>query len=326
MSSEANFQSLQEEASKAVNGFVYRRALPSSSHDVRLEVHHAGGRRRIRVKGTHPRPSGKLRQTRSLIANFDTDDQALKVELLDTRLSTMFSALVDDFLSALTSLGDRVDAIEVLLDRMALWSRLFEEAAFDGLSGEEQRGLFCELLLLKELFLPSLDSQAAIEAWKAPTGNTKDFVHGLVAVEVKSRFRKGGTRVRISSETQLECLAGDLFLAVYSLDTDGTSGQSLPVLVDELRTAVSGSGVALTRFDDLLIQAGYLDIHKDAYAQPHYTASLSLYDVQNGFPRILPSDLLAGVSHAAYDLELTNCASFAVGPDRLVALLGEARG
>ena len=326
MNSEASFQSLHEEALKATDGFVYRRALPLSSYDIRLEVGHVGGRHRIRVKGANPAPSGKLKQTRSLSAAYDTEDQSLKVELLDSRLSALFSALIDDFLSALTALGGPVDAIQVLLDRMALWSRLFEEAAFDGLTGEEQRGLFCELLMLKDLLLPALGSPVAVASWKAPAGNTKDCIHGLVAVEVKSRFRKGNTRIRISSETQLECPAGDLFLAVYSLDTDGTSGQSLSVLVDALRVVVADSGVALTRFDDLLIQAGYLDIHKTCYEEPQYTASLSLYSVQAGFPRILPTDLLAGVNHVSYDIELSNCAQFAVGSERLVTLVGGVVG
>lgn len=301
----------------------YRRVVPESPFDVRLEVAYPSSNRRLTVQTNTAPDSKAIRQTRGFATAYAPDDQLFRVELQDTRLSPLFSALVDNFLSALLEADPSADSASVLLDRMSLWRRLFEEMAFDGLSPDAQRGLFAELQFMSEMLLTTLAPTLAVSAWKAPTRTSKDFAHNSVAIEVKSRLKKGPSKVRISSENQLDEAGHNLFLAVIVLDPESGGGESLPELVKRLRMQLAVSGVAMTTFDDQLIRAGYLDIHCQHYEGTRYVPSTALFRIAPGFPRVVPSDLPPGVSHINYDLDLISAASFAVGPTVLTDALRE---
>jgi hypothetical protein len=230
---------------------------------------------------------------------------------------------VDNFLAALREANPSADPASVLLNRMSLWQRLFEEMTIDGLSLEAQRGLFAELQFLSGTLLLELSPVEAVSAWQAPTRKSKDFAHNSVAIEVKSRLKKGAAKVRISSENQLDEAGYDLFLAVTALDPETGGGESLPELVDRLRQYLTVSGIAMTMFDDQLIGAGYLDIHRPKYEGTSYVPVTTLFKVAAGFPRVLPIDLPAGVSHINYDLDLATAASFVVSPSVLADALRE---
>ena len=323
MSTESIFAVLAEDVANDRTS-KYRRVIPESPFDVRLEVAHPSGNRRLVVRTTTRPIPGIDMQTRGFVTTCSATDGLFRVELQDARLKPLFAALVDNFLAALSEASPSADPVSVLLDRMALWQRLFEEQAFDGLSPEAQRGLYAELRFLLDTVLPSLVPAVAVAAWQAPNRTSKDFVHGTVAIEVKSRFKKGPPKVRISSENQLDEAGYRLFLAVITLDPEAQGGESLPELVDRLRQDLMSFGVAMTTFDDQLIRAGYLEIHRSHYESAHYVPSSLLFQIQNGFPRIVSSDLPPGITHTAYDLELVAVTQFLISVGVLQEALRDA--
>lgn len=307
------FDELERDSAGAQEGQLYRRLLPQSPFDVRVELVVANRSRRFVVAGRSASPPASVAEMRGLFVAFDTGRSSLVVELLEPRLNQLFSALVADLTALLQAASAISDPVAIVLERLALWRRLFSDSVLEGLTLEQQRGLFCELLCLKEEFIPALGASRAVSSWLAPFGSARDFKIGPIAVEVKSRFRKGNTSVRISSEEQLASDDHSLFLLVYALDSG--QGESLNQLVDACMMSLGDAPAVQLQFSDALVRWGYLDVHRMKYDQPLYTATVACFDVSEGFPRITPEDLRPGVLRVAYDVDLAACMQFSVAAD-----------
>lgn len=119
--------------------------------------------------------------------------------------------------------------------------------------------------------------------------------------------------LRVVSERQLDDTGVEkLFLFHLSLDTHLDAGQTLPVLIDEIREALRGTGAAPI-FEERLFEAGYLDAHRHVYENPGYTMRESnFFLVANGFPRIVEADLRRGVGDVHYSVAVAECKHFLV--------------
>jgi hypothetical protein len=324
LSIQALFEELDRDTANLLGGHLYRRLLPESRFDVRIEVRATDKHHRFVVGDAKGHYSQAVTDMKGLSVLMDEHEHLLVVELVEPRLSQLFTALVEDLLHSLRNLPPEGDPAEAVLDRLALWRRLFSDSQLDGLTSEEQRGLFCELCCLRDFALQALDASSAVASWVAPNNSSQDFRSAQTAIEVKSRFRKGNTRVRISSEEQLEHKDKPLFLVVYALDTG--EGLSLNEMVDSLVDRLSPSTAAHLAFRDSLIRYGYLQIHRDRYAGPRYKASPACYRVAEDFPRIVRIDLRAGVTRVAYDIDLSTCVPFVVPTEDVIASLGGRHG
>ena len=318
------FQELILDASLPNAGIVYRRILPNSPFDVRLEIRATDRQKKFIVSaGGHALPES-IADMRGLRVVIDVAGQHLIVELADDRLCELYYGLLEDLILVLNRSKPESSPVATVVERLTLWRRLFSESVNDGLSPEEQRGLFCELICLRDVILKRLTPSDSVAMWKSPLRASQDFFNESVAIEVKSRFRKGNSHVRISSENQLVCGPRRLFLAIYALDSG--AGCSLNALVAEISEVLSEAPAAQIAFSDALIRYGYLDIHRSRYDQPAFTANPSFFEVKTGFPRIQPESLDTGVINVAYDLELVACVPFGVGQDDVLSSLGEIVG
>jgi Putative PD-(D/E)XK family member, (DUF4420) len=132
-------------------------------------------------------------------------------------------------------------------------------------------------------------------------------------VEVKSTSGIGQS-IPITNIRQLDGTGVEaLFLLHILLDSRQGGIQSLPELVEEIRrTLRSNSEIAASAFDERLIDAGYLDLHRDRYGRTKYTLrSHRFFRVTSGFPRILETDLATGVGDVRYSIESASCQPFA---------------
>jgi hypothetical protein len=312
------------EVSRPNAGIVYRRVLPNSPFDVRIEIRATDRRKRFTISAIGHALPESIADMRGLSVTVDTAGQNLTLDLADDRLSELYYGLLEDLLTVLDRSKPGSSPVATVVERLTLWRRLFSESANDGLSPEEQRGLFCELICLRDVILKRLPPSDSVAMWKSPLRASQDFFNESVAIEVKSRFRKGNTHVRISSENQLVRGPRRLFLAVYALDSG--SGCSLNALVAEILEVLSEAPVAQIAFADSLIRYGYIEVHRSRYDQTTYTASPSFFEVKEGFPMILPEALDQGVINVAYDLELVACVPFGTSHDEVLSSLGGIDG
>lgn len=224
----------------------------------------------------------------------------------------LFRHLCDDIVDACRSkVGDQA-FLASTIRRAWKWHSLLRGGANQRLSPQEQQGLIGELLFLERL-IRHLTPKAAIEAWRGPLDEPKDFVFSDRAVEVKARH-VGKDAVKISSEHQLQVIEGQqLSLAVVALSpsiAEAPGGISLDSLVQHVREAVITLDPSADEgFDARLLSAGYSADHdySDTWWLPVAT---SAYAVDEGFPRIEATGLPEGVSLVTYWLRLDLCAPF----------------
>lgn len=171
----------------------------------------------------------------------------------------------------------------------------------------------------------------AIVGWQGPLGSTHDFDFGGRCVEVKSWATPLRPAFSVANLFQLDETRVDLLLLFHVVldPTGGTDGETLPELIDRIRTHTGGEDpAALGRLDELLIRTGYLDAQAALYANRRFrVARTGWFRVAGDFPRIRPVDVRNGVVSATCQISLDACAPFALnGQEALQLLDGNRHG
>ena len=226
------------------------------------------------------------------------------LELVDDKLSDLFTALCVEVADRISAAPDRAVAVlrKVLEDWRALLAGTREILGPSALAG-----LFGELHLLRALV--ARDPGAAA-FWTGPSGSAQDFHHGPAAVEVKTTLSPEGRAVRVHGVDQLDVVEpGRLLLHWSRVRSD--QGESVPDLVDEVLAHTDDAG----GFRALLRLAGYQETDREIYARRRFEVLESrTYEVGPGFPRIVPAGLggdavLAGVGPVEYTVDLDAAAA-----------------
>ena len=99
-----------------------------------------------------------------------------------------------------------------------------------------------------------------------------------------------------------------------------------PHIVADLRNVGAGHSEA-GRFEDRLLQSGYLDIHEPLYRRTGYAVRrTSFFHVEHGFPRITEKDLVDGIGAVRYSLAIDACRDYEVSEAFLIERLQAERG
>lgn len=224
----------------------------------------------------------------------------------------LFQHLCEDIVRASRDKVGHQAFLATTIRRAWKWHSLLRGGGRQRLSAEEQQGLIGELLFLERL-ASELTPKAALEAWRGPLDEPKDFAFADRAVEVKARHM-GKDAVKISSESQLQVIDGQaLFLAVVGLapaTADMADAVSLDSLVERVRTSIATVDPSAEEgFEARLLSAGYSpdEGYDDAWWKPMTTDA---YAVLGDFPRLEASALPVGISNVTYWLALDRCAPF----------------
>lgn len=153
-----------------------------------------------------------------------------------------------------------------------------------GLNDEQQRGLFGELLVLRQL-VDACGRATAVESWHGPSAEEHDFFLAGLHLEVKTTAAERRKHM-ISGVSQLTQSPGTPLWLVSLQITAGVEGAglSLPALIAAARADLGDERI---EFDRRLEGMGWDDLHADLYpsvwqlrTQPH------AYMVDGVFPRI----------------------------------------
>jgi hypothetical protein len=322
------WEELEALAAPGSVGRFKRRIHPESSLDLFIGVAKPANQRLMMmlaseesVAGVERLPSSQGVEARVVRPGEDGRDLNLELALTDPRFTDIFSVLVLDIVDAAAAISDERMAVSEVVERLRRWQRFLEESGLQGLSPERQRGLFAELSVLRDL-LQTLDPSDVIQAWTGPDNTPHDFQFGPCAIEVKETAGKQHQLLKIASERQLDDVGVDaLYLIHLSLDVHRNAGETLPSLVDDLRSRLGGTVVAQT-FETKLVEAGYLEHQRGLYEESGYTSrESSIFRVGEGFPRITERDLVPGVGDIRYSVAVAECKHFAVGREELIELV-----
>lgn len=178
------------------------------------------------------------------------------------------------------------------------------------LSMSEQIGLFGELWVLSNIFLPTLGSRACY-LWSGPESERHDFVGQGVHVEVKTTT-KSEPRHEISRLDQLRAPLGKRLLMVSVMLEKSLGGdETLADRIDDVREKLGTDGRALDVFDSRLATLGWQEGLRQTGDLLKFTVrSVHVFEVGGTFPR-LPDDYVAppGVTSIKYTINVASLPS-----------------
>lgn len=311
-----------------VAGGIDARRIPNCRHDFFWIVSansEPGLLLRLEPGTTEARPLPKMRNL-DIAYREVAGRPSLALLLKDGEQRELFASLCDDIVRAGEAAAENQDALNRAIRRTLRWHHLLRGGKSGQLTLEEQRGLIGELQYLTHL-IDLVGPRAAIEAWKGPSGASKDFELDGCLVEVKARRGAAKPFVQISSEDQLADVTGSqLFLVVSPVDAVvKPNGKTLTDHVTELdKLFAVADPDACALWEEAIGETGF-DFDDD-YSDRRWVIGKSLYfEVIEGFPRVsLP--LVAGVSGVRYSIGLDACAPFSVEADVLDQLIVERNG
>lgn len=216
----------------------------------------------------------------------------------------LFEGLCRTLAIALSHASDSVSSLSIALAHLHRWRAFLSGRGSKHLSAEEVRGLFAELVFLRELLERKPSMKQAVDAWLGPERSHQDFIFENTAVEVKSLSGTERSAVRISSEDQLESLNDNLFLRIYRLSAlpDAPQALSLNQIVTIIREHVADAD-ALEAFDRKLVAHGYAPLSE--YDEPRFAVSeMRSFKIEAGFPCLIRSTVPAGIAKVSYDIQL----------------------
>lgn len=250
----------------------------------------------------------------------------LVLTLTEHRYLEVFESLAEDVAHIVSTTPNEGKGVRAFLARLRIWQEFMKRHGMKGMSLEEQTGLFSELAFMCNLMLPRFSAHDCVTCWKGPIGGLHDFVASEISLEIKGTTFMPARTFKVSHLAQLdETQVNRLILCHYAWSLSETKGTSLPELVGNLRNKLGQEDTtAMDRFNDLLMQAGYLDSQAHLYQQRHYQqVHESFFEVSEGFPRLRVSDIPPGVADCSYLVELAACQPWSLESERLFQLFSE---
>jgi hypothetical protein len=220
----------------------------------------------------------------------------------------LFGLLCRDLLAYTAQAQTQPECFEMLCIRLLKWQRLLSKGGPRFLDAHEIRGLFAELTFLQSELLPRFGPES-VQSWKGPSGFPQDFAADNKIFEIKSHLVGAPQSIRIASPTQLWVDSAVLYLCVYHLAEVSSGGKSLGSLVDDITSALGAHAVANEEFEEKLSSLGYLDL-PDYRTNTFIVVKQEAFSVVDGFPRIVPSGLIAGIQDVTYAIQLSALSPF----------------
>ncbi|WP_392566808.1 PD-(D/E)XK motif protein [Utexia brackfieldae] len=239
-----------------------------------------------------------------------TGNQALVLTLGKHIDQDLFYHLCQTLIQALNEVLDPLVGLSVALSQIKRWKIFMASANAKILSPEEIRGLFAELIFLKQMIKKTKSEYIACESWQGPETLHQDFIFFDTAVEIKSLSGREKNTIRISSENQLESVNNNLFLKVFRLINMPESEQScsLNSLVKHIQDSFTDSE-ALELFYNKLAKLGYITL--PAYDTAKFiVADEQTYRLEDHFPKLVRTQLLPGIVNVNYEIKLEAITSY----------------
>lgn len=247
-----------------------------------------------------------------LEGNLHPNKNTLVFKLVNVLHKDIFAVLCEDLITNIATENDEKGLIKTLLNRFEKWKSLFTKLAQQGLTPEQQRGLFGELYFLRKYLAIQPNFSQAINAWVGTSKEVRDFQYNNWALEVKTTVGNNHQKVHISSERQLDnSHLQDLFLYHISLEQAQESGETLNQIISSINAVLETDLVNKNRFKAKLYEVGYFEQQEALYAGIGYHIRQdNFYKVENEFPRIQEGEIRSGVGDVKYSIILSQCQDY----------------
>jgi hypothetical protein len=241
--------------------------------------------------------------------------------LQEPALTDVFSLFVDDLLQHLVITQTPEEAASIVYMRFEHWQQLFARVASDVIGLESQRGLFGELIVLKELLDRHADAPQIWDCWRGPFSANHDFSMSGTAMEVKASAASLPV-MRISSEVQLDLVGWhQVVLCLVHLNEVRGGSQTLTELIHALLERSSRVPSVDLAFRSKLLKVGVDASHYELFTELGYSVrSIQCFNVTQDFPAIRRSDLSNAIGKVTYELHPAGCATYGMALEDAMAL------
>lgn len=253
-----------------------------------------------------PRREIKLKGIEIKLDNSSTPNQLILL-LKEMRDWELFLVLCNDLITVMKEHDQ--DIIAKVMKRLERWQKLLQRTALKVMTKEEQMGLFSELKILRDYFIPIYGYSGSLRSWVGALGDKQDFLLGNLAVEVKSFRITSGNSVWISSKEQLNSEKNPLYLFACALNEVGD--ETIADLIQSISAQIETESL-LNEFTDKVERYGYIqEIQKDSLAK-FCLEEVNGYEVRKGFPKININHVSPLIKNMKYNIDLSGCSQFKV--------------
>lgn len=302
------------EKDNSTTGLLLRRCSPSVLPDVFIGLRRSEKLRCIalKIKNTttiNLTRYSNLKDIRPELMPDERDNSKayLLILLKNSQHEDVFATLCEDLINGIAEIHGEEKVVKELLNRLEIWKSLFDKASSEGLTPEEQRGLYGELYFLNKWITNTSDCSKCIQSWLGSEKAIRDFQFSDWALEVKTTHGNNHQKIQINSERQLDTAnLSTLLLLHLSLEAQQQNGQTLNQLVNAVIEVLSTDIVSQTQFRSKLLHAGYFNHHRLLYDNTGYhIRQVNYYLVSKDFPRIEEKDIRKGVGDVKYSIILS---------------------
>ena len=302
------------------NGFTHKRVNGVHPHDF-FWGRDIEGRYVFRFMGQFPADLADSAPKMSgvKIVGGQEDERSHLSLILDTPDNReIFYYLCLSILHATEKMEDEPDSAiaKIVLIHLARWQKLLKNSS-NLLSEARQIGLFGELALLRDLYLPNLGGQAAIDCWVGPLDHEQDFGYGNSLCEVKTSKSTSDAKASIASLEQLDPVSGDItlvFQTVSVFEDQPPNSFSLNGIVRQIEALLeSATPDVMEQFGMRLSLYGYVP-HPEYEKRCFALVNRRIFAVEGKFPRLVRSSIPGGVERLSYTINIEACADFELSP------------
>ena len=301
------------------NGLLIRRYSGTIFPDVFVTIQNPGKELCLAISFSHTIPVdlSPYSSFQEIILEVIPDSNNNTKKLLIIKLNNnshkdVFATLCEDLINSISEEQNESNLVVKLLNQLEKWRVLFSKISENGLSQEEQIGLYGEILFIRQFLNYNKDFLKVISSWVGPEKEIRDFQYKKWGVEVKSTVGNNHQKVYISSERQLDTSHLDnLYLFHVSLEKSHGSGETLPDIVKSIQDTLIFNLASLNKFNFLLLQAGYFEKNIELYNQVGYhIRNTTFYNVKSDFPRLQEKDIMKGIGDVEYSIILSQCGQY----------------
>lgn len=253
----------------------------------------------------HPDFQSSVKQNLSL--ELFSETKWVVLTLLDEQYNDLFDDLIFSIYDKISSIPEPPRYVSEFLKIYYKWSEFFQENQTNGLSDDNVRGIFGELMVLDELLKTTVSAEInnTLNSWKGPYDTGHDFIGEQKNIEVKTKINSV-VHVRISSEFQLQPELGkELELMVVNIELDPLNGISLKDIVAVIKDRVVSKLGDYTILLKSLSQKGLTIRNLTNYDHLKFSAlNLVTYSVGVDFPRLIRTNLPDAINTVSYKLNL----------------------
>jgi hypothetical protein len=242
--------------------------------------------------------------------------------LTDHELTKSFAVMCFD-IAERSKRGETVEAAAVIAFAcLRDWADLLKRRGKQGLNRNEVLGLWGELSTLDALLGSTTGVEFPIvQGWRGPNGDQRDIGFNNTRIEVKTQLSTKSIGLKISSLDQLDDREDHLNVVLNRI-SPSDAGTSVVSLIEKIRGHLTFARLAQSEFERKVMLAEFDSDNK--YCSEKFGLDERLvYDINDSFPRLIPSNVPFGIKSAEYEITGTSITGFQIAWEQLLEKIDE---